>query len=169
MLDRSRRALALGLACTIVAVIAGPPAPADGAILSGKVFQADGATPRSGVVVQLVDPRTERSFPSATTREDGAFRIEGAPAGTYRVLAETPAGAFLAGDSVTVSPGANRPVSLTLQEAPPAPPTPADPTTASTGGLPTWGKWLIAGGIAVGALFVINEVTDEEDEPASPS
>ncbi len=170
MLDQCRRAVAFGLACTTLAFLVGPPAAAgETAILAGRVFQADGATPRTGVVVNLVDPDGARAFPSAPTRDDGSFRVEGAPAGTYRVLAETPNGAFLAGESVTVEPGNNRPLSLTLKGAAPSFQSSPDPTGSASGGLPTWGKWLIAGGIAVGALFVINEVTDDEAEPASPS
>ena len=38
---------------------------------------------------------------------------------------------------------------------------------SSARGLPTWAKWVIAGGIAVVALVVIAEVNDEET-PSSP-
>jgi hypothetical protein len=166
MFDRSRRIAAPGLALITATFLLAPPAPAaDAAVLTGKVFQADGHTPRTGVVIHLVDPATERDFGSQPTRADGAFRITEAPAGTYRVLAETERGAFLAERAVTVEAGANRPVSLTLSQ------TTADPgaTAAAPGGLPTWGKWAIAGGIVLAALFVIDSVTEDEDQPASPS
>jgi len=170
MFDRSRRVLALGLALTTASFLATPPTVAgEAAVLTGKVFQADGRTPRTGVVVHLVDPASNRDFGAEPTRPDGAFRVDQAPAGTYRVLAETEEGAFLAAQAVTVEPGANRPVSLTLGGAAPAFQSSADPAASSGGGLPTWGKWVIAGGIVLAALFVINEVTDDEDQPASPS
>lgn len=169
MLDRCRRAMALGLAFATLSLLGAPPALAgEAAILAGKVFRADGVTPRPGVVVHLVDPGTEREYPSAPTRDDGAFRVEGAPAGTYRVLAETSDGAFLAGAPLTVAAGANRPVSLTLAGAAPAFQSSADPTATSGPGS-EWGRWAIAGGIVIAALFVINEVTDDQDQPASPS
>jgi len=170
MLERSRRIVALGLALTTASFVLTPPVGAgDAAVLMGKVFQADGTTPRTGVVVHLVDPASDRDFRAEPTRPDGAFRVDQAPAGTYRVLAETTDGAYLAEQAVTVEPGANRPVSLTLGAAAPSFQTAPDPTASQSGGLPTWGKWAIAGGIALGALFVINEVTDDEDQPASPS
>jgi Carboxypeptidase regulatory-like domain len=171
MVDRSRRISALGLALATASFLSAPPASAgEPAVLTGKVFQADGRTPLTGVVVHLVDPTSEREYGSSPTRADGAFRVDQAPAGAYRVLAETPGGAFLAEHAVTVEPGANRPVALTLSSAAPMHQQAADPAaTTQSGGLPTWGKWAIAGGIALAALFVIGEVTDDEDQPASPS
>jgi hypothetical protein len=155
-----RRALALALAATTALLFLPAPALAGGeAQLAGRVFDADGATPRSGVVVTLVDADTDATVSSDPTGDEGTFRIEQAPAGTYRVLAETPDGAFLAPDPVDLQPGANRPISLTLKVAPAM-----EGTTGSQ--MKTWKKWLIAGGIAVGALFLINEVSDEAD--ASP-
>jgi hypothetical protein len=155
-----RRTLALALTATTALLFVPAPVLAAGeAQLAGRVFDADGATPRSGVVVTLVDPASDASVSSAPTSHEGTFRIEQAPAGTYRVLAETPEGAFLAADPVDLQPGSNQPLSLTLKVAPGM-----DGTTGSK--MKTWKKWLIAGGIAVGALFLINEVTDETD--ASP-
>jgi len=155
-----RRALALALAATTALILLPAPVLAAGeAQLAGRVFDADGATPRAGVVVTLVDPDTDAAVSSEPTSDEGTFRIEQAPAGTYRVLAEAPEGAFLAADPVDLEPGANRPISLTLKLAPAM-----EGTTGSK--MKTWKKWLIAGGIAVGALFLINEVSDETD--ASP-
>ena len=155
-----RRALALALAATTALFfVPGPVLAAGEAQLAGRVFDADGATPRPGVVVTLVDTATDASVSSEPTNDEGTFRIEQAPAGSYHVLAETSEGAFLAAEAVDLEPGANQPLSLTLKVAPAM-----EGTTGSK--MKTWKKWLIAGGIAVGALFLINEVTDEAD--ASP-
>ena len=171
MLCRLRRLSVFGLALATASLLSAPPASAgEAAVLTGKVFHSDGRTPRTGVVIHLVDPASDQDYGSSPTREDGAFRLDQAPAGTYRVLAETGDGAFLAEHAVTVTPGANRPVALTLQSAAPTHQQTPDPAaTTQPGGLPTWGKWAIAGGIALAALFVIDEVTDDEDHPASPS
>jgi hypothetical protein len=92
------------------------------ATFRGRVLDADGVTPRTGVVVALYDARTEVVVRSTPTDARGSFRIEGAAAGSYALLAETPQGAFLAAGEVRLSPGENRPLSLALQPTPPDPP-----------------------------------------------
>jgi len=159
--SRSRRALALTLAATTALFLVPAPVLAAGeAQLAGRVYDADGATPRSGVVVTLVDAATDESVSSTPTNDEGTFRIEQAQAGTYRVLAETPEGAFLAADAVDLQPGANRPLSLTLKVAPAM-----EGTTGSK--MKTWKKWVIAGAITVTALFLINEISTESDASGS--
>jgi hypothetical protein len=152
-----RRALALFLAATTALLFVPAPALAAGeAEFAGRVFDADGATPRPGVVVTLFDAVSEETVSSEPTNDEGTFRIEQAPAGTYQLVAETSEGAFLAEVPVELQPGANRPLSLTLKVAPAM-----EGTTGSK--MKTWKKGLIAGAIAVSALFLINEVTDEAD------
>jgi len=156
------------IAVMVVLVLAGStfaPAIQAGAIasLSGKVFDPDGRTPRTGVVVSLVNDEGTREVRSMPTTEEGSFVIDDATAGEYHLVVETPEGAFVTGASVELTPGANRPVALTLRtnddfEQP--------QFAASDGGLPTWAKWVIAGGIIVGALLVINEINSDE-APAS--
>ena len=151
----------------ILALSAGAPAVRAGAVasLSGKVFLDDGRTPRSGVVVSLVDDGGSRALRSTPTTEQGAFVIDEAEAGQYHLVVETEEGAFVTGDLVNLAPGPNRPVALTLRaNADYRQPQIAQPTDGE--GLPTWAKWAIAGGIIVGALLVINEINNDED-PAS--
>jgi len=163
--SRLRNQIAVVLAF-ILALSAFGPAVQAGAVasLSGKVFLADGRTPRSGVVVSLVDDDGQRELRSTPTTEEGSFVIDEAEAGEFHLVVETEVGAFVTGELVTLEPGPNRPVSLTLR-------TDDDyrqPQVAQSGGggLPTWAKWVIAGGIIVGALLVINEINSDED-PAS--
>ena len=119
----------------------------------------------------LVDETTQATYRSPSTDARGTFRIEGAAPGTYRVLVNAPEGTFLAARDLSVREGANRPVALTLkgrQGAPPPAPSHAPPApAASSGGLQTWEKWLIAGGIAVGALLVVDEVTKDEESASA--
>jgi len=174
----SRRALAATLILTtFLAVTAFPVLAVDGASLSGRIVAADGVTPRAGVVVALFDEQSRTTYRSDPSSTEGAFNIAEAPAGSYRMLAETSEGAYLASNQFQLEPGQNRPVSLSLDpqtdptgdeggaggEGDPA----ADEQAAKKDGLPTWARWVIAGAILVGGVLVIEELTKEE-EPASP-
>jgi hypothetical protein len=161
---RSCVALAL-VGCTLLLYATPVSADALGSIW-GRVTTAADGNARSGVVVSLMDESASRSYRSAATDERGAFRIDAAVPGRYQLVVEAPEGAFVAAAGLTVQPGDNRPVALSLTakqqgEAPPPPPPPKP-------GLATWQKWVIAGGIAVGALLVTDAVTQEESN-ASPS
>jgi hypothetical protein len=166
-----RRPLAIAVALALVtltsadALVAGAPST-----LTGRVLAQNGADPRAGVVVTLVEPASERAYRSSPTDARGAFKIDAAPAGSYAVVVEAPEGAFLAASNLQLAPGMNRPVSLALKTAaegePPAGTTAAPPAKKS-GELPTWAKWVIAGGVIVGAAIVVDSVTKNNE--ASPS
>lgn len=162
-----RKLVSLSLAVCVLTLVVGAPVLAQDSSeslagsLSGRVIQSDGVTPYDGAVVILVDIANDRSFASQPTDEAGVFHIEGAPAGQYALIAETDAGAFLAADDMTVASGANRPVSLTLNDRVPTQVlAPAQAANASA--MTSWAKWLIAGGIAVAALVLIDDSTSEE-------
>jgi len=143
---------------------------APSATLSGRVVAQDGAGPRAGVVVTLVAPASEKAYRSSPTDARGAFTIAAAPAGNYSLLVEAPEGAFLASNNMQLAPGVNRPVSLALkpgkQGEPPAGSTPP-PAAAPKSSVPTWAKWVIAGGIIVGAAIVVDAVTSDSKNEAS--
>ena len=186
-----RRSLALAMA--LVVLVPSVAAPLPSAQLRGRVVLADGKTPSTGVTVVLVDAMGQARYRSEPTSSRGVFRISAAEAGTYRLLAETKDGAFLAPEAVSLQAGDTRALSLALtpagQEPAPAPePTPTDPAPAeptepapapteppkpatpatppSVDQGPDWRKWVIVGGIGVAALLTINEMSDEDE--ASP-
>ncbi len=165
---RFRRAVAVGVIAALVLVIVPLPAAAgEPALLQGRVTAADGVSAMSGVVVTLVNERTRSTFASDPTNDRGAFQAS-APAGSYRLVAETPKGAFLASGSVKLAGGENPTVSLALKEAQEGEagaPAAAAPPAAQSGMAP-WAKWVIVGGIVVAGLLVIDAVSDDE-EPAS--
>lgn len=165
-----RRATSCLLVTSLSMFLVGPMAGEPATVFSGKVLGAGGTTPREGVIVRLVGATPDTSYAAQPTGNDGAFRLEGAPAGSYRVVAEAAEGAYLAADGFELAAGANRPVALTLAQT--APDFQTDSTTTgstATGGLPTWAKWTIVGGIALVALWAIDSVTEDEDETvASP-
>jgi hypothetical protein len=138
-----RRSLAILLALTVLSsAVAAPMAPAQ---LTGRVLQADGQTPRTGVTVVLVDDGGQARYRSEPTSARGVFRIPAAEAGTYRLLAETPEGAFLAPEAVSLQSGDTRALALSLAPAlqepeptpPPPEPEPAPPEPAPTEPTPT--------------------------------
>ncbi|HEX4823533.1 MAG TPA: carboxypeptidase-like regulatory domain-containing protein [Candidatus Polarisedimenticolaceae bacterium] len=140
--------------------------------LSGRVLGANGADPRSGVVVTLVDPASETMYKSSPTDAKGAFSIGTAPAGNYALVVEAPEGAFLASSNLQLAPGVNRPVALALKPGKQGTPAPAGapagtPPPSAKKGLPTWAKWVIAGGIVVGAAIVVDAVTSNSNNEAS--
>jgi hypothetical protein len=107
-------------------------------------------------------------YKSTPTDAKGAFAIGSAPAGSYALVVEAPEGAFLASSNVQLAPGVNKPVALALKpgkqgEPPPAAPPAAAPAPAPSG-IPTWAKWVIAGGIVVGAAIVVDGVTSDSNE-----
>src|SRR5262245_36982191 len=160
----TRRLVAVSLTVSVLGLSSGPllaQAPS-GSRLSGRVLAENGSDARAGVVVALVDTKAEKVFRSEPTDARGAFRVDAPAAGRYALLVEAPEGAFLASDGLELAAGLNKPVALALkpgkggrQETPPAAPAPTPPPA---GGLPSWAKWVIAGGIVVGAAIVVDAV-----------
>ncbi len=159
-----RRFVAGALVVTMALLVANLPALAgSNAVFRGRVLEADGVNPRPGVVVALVDENGGKTFESTPADARGYFRVDSAPAGTYAVVARASEGAFLAASAVTLSAGANKPVSLALKASAAAGGTGSNPRQDKIAG---WVKWVIVGGIAVGALIVADQLTKEET-PAS--
>ncbi len=176
-----QRVVAVVLAAAVISFLGPVPALAGAASpLSGRVLSPS-RQPEAGAVVALYDASTDATFRSEPTDARGAFRVSGAPAGTYAVVVETPRGAYLAADALRLDPASPRAVSLSLTAsaeppkgsggaaAPEAPaPSPAPSGEAGKGKpaakpkLAPWAKWVIVGGIVVGGALVVNAVTKEE-------
>lgn len=168
--SRFQRALAVALILIVTPVVVATPALSAGsAQFGGRVFQADGVTPRTGVVVALVDAETQQTYRAEPTNAEGAFALAAAPAGTYNLLAETDEGAFLASEAIRLEAGANRALALSLDPSRSynGQSTPSSAGGSSGSGMPNWAKGLIAGAIGVVALVVINEAGKDVEEPAS--
>ncbi len=159
-----RRFVAGALVVTMALLVANLPALAgSSAVFRGRVLEADGVSPRPGVVVALVDESNGKTFESAPADDRGYFRIDSAPAGTYAVVARASEGAFLAANGLTLNAGGNKPVSLALKASAAAGGSGSSPRQEKIAG---WLKWVIVGGIAVGSLIVADQLTKEET-PAS--
>jgi len=155
-------ALVIGLSqVTSSGVLFAAPVPT----LSGRVVAENGVDSRPGVVVALVDASADKIYRSNPTDERGGFRVEAPSPGSYALVVEAPEGAFLASDGLALAPGLNRPVSLALKPGrAAAAPTPGSSASAKKSSVPTWAKWVIAGGIVVGGLIVIDAVTKDDKE-----
>ena len=135
-----------------------PTGAAEGSVLTGRVMDSDGFTPREGVVVALVDNDNRVVYRSNPTSEEGAFEIASAPAGGYKLLAETDEGAFLASDDFKLDAGKNEPVALKLAPAAQVPTATIAP--GQTGGGTSWWQWAIAGAIIVTGLLVVSDASE---------
>ena len=164
-----RRLLACSLAvATLLIPSIAPVAAADLGSLSGRVTSDDGVTPRSGVVVALVNAESRTVIRSEPTNDEGNFRIGEAPTGDYKLLAETGDGAFLASDHFDLQVGNNRPVALKLTPGQTVPNATIAPGQSAGG--TSWWQWAIAGTIAVVGLVVVADASDETNaSPMSPN
>ncbi len=165
---RIRRRIASTVGAVLLAGLVPLPAgSAAGAILAGRVVGTDGLTPQAGAVVSLFDAKSERIFASDPTRDDGGFRIADAPAGRYGVVVETPEGAYLLRNDVTLAEGANDPVALQLGSGG-GPNFQSGPVVVGDDSvLPAWAKWTIIGFVSAAGVFVISEVTSDDNETLS--
>lgn len=172
------------LAATLVACLA-PGArtfcAAEPATLSGVVVDASARTPIEGARLWAGDRGTGRLYPAATDPVDGGFELD-LPAATYELAVELDGGLYLAHTPVQLAPGQARAVQVAIdptlavrraaeEEMPPAEGT--QPASSELEKPTLWNNPLTAALVVLGAAVVvgllIEELTDEEDEPlASP-
>jgi hypothetical protein len=155
-----RRPLAAVLVAVFSTFLSLPPALAMDASFSGKVFEADGSTPRAGVTVNLVKGEGESIYTSPATSADGTFLIDGAPAGRYSLLVDTEQGAFLSPDPLELQAGVNKPLALSLSSSGGEMQT----GVGSAEPMKPWLKWLTVGLIGVAALYVGQRVVNPESD-----
>jgi hypothetical protein len=100
--------------------------------LTGRIFVADGVTPRVGVVVKAANLDTSQIFSSGRTDTAGRYALSDLPAGRYQVAVESREGLYVNEDRVPVLQGRKTLFSLALnpataQEPPPENPPPDNP------------------------------------------
>jgi hypothetical protein len=163
-----RRVIAIALVMPTVALPLYGPAPSagTGSVFQGRVVAADGLTPRAGVVVRLVSAEPARTLASAPTNDEGRFRIDVAPPGTYTLEAEAHEGLYVLGERLAIHEGPNTPLQLTLKNLDAAP-DPAAPR-GGAGDLSPVVKGVIAGVLVVAAFFLLDDATEDEASAAVP-
>lgn len=123
-----RRLMAFGLAVSLsgVPLSFGQTAGSSGH-LTGRIFVADGVTPRPGVVVKAANLSTSQVFASTQTDKSGRYALADLPSGQYQIAVETGEGLYVNQDRVPVLQGRKTLFSLALnpvsaQDNPPPPP-----------------------------------------------
>ncbi len=127
-----RRLMVLGLVVSLSGVpLSFAQTGVSAGFLTGRIFVADGVTPRAGVVVKAANLSTSEVFTSTQTDKSGRYSLADLPSGRYQVAVETHEGLYVNQDQVPVLKGRKTLFSLALNPAsvledPPAPEEPAD-------------------------------------------
>jgi len=129
-----RRLMAFGLAVSLsgVPLSFGQTAASSG-LLTGRIFVADGVTPRPGVVVKAANLSTSQVFASTQTDKSGRYAFADLPSGRYQIAVETGEGLYVNQDRVPVLQGRKTLFSLALNpvsmqdDTPPPPENPPAP------------------------------------------
>jgi len=100
--------------------------------LTGRIFLADGVTPRSGVVVKAANLSTSEIFASIQTDRAGRYSFTNLPSGRYQVAVQAAEGLYVNQEPVPVVQGRKTLFSLALnprsaQDNPPPSPPPQEP------------------------------------------
>jgi len=129
-----RRLAALGLAVSLsgLPLCLGQTSRDAAGFLTGRIFLADGVTPRSGVVVKAANLETSQVFASVRTDRAGRYTFPALPVGRYQVAVEAQEGLYVNQDRVPVLQSRKTLFSLALnrasaQEPPPENPPPQTP------------------------------------------
>ena len=123
-----RRLMAFGLAVSLIGVpMSFGQTVGSSGNLTGRIFVADGVTPRPGVVVKAANLSTSQVFTSTRTDKSGRYALADLPSGQYQVAVETGEGLYVNQDRVPVMQGRKTLFSLALnpvsaQDNPPPPP-----------------------------------------------
>jgi len=132
----------------------------------GRVFEGDRTTPRSGVVVSLRNDAHQAGLRSEPTRADGTFLLESMPSGTYTLAVETEEGMFVSSEPLTLHPGSNTPLALSLR--------PGDYSASQEHGFGDKDKqtsrvveYVVGGTILLFALYVLDKIFEDDSEQTS--
>lgn len=160
-------------ALVLYASPAGSAAPA--ASLSGTIVAPSGRDLTGTVRVHAGDPKSGSIYSSAPVGPDGSFEIRNLPPSSYELAVEADGGLYVVAAPVALEPGANRTVHLEVKPSAASALSGAKAEEAKKVGRPSvWNNpltaTLIVIGLAVTVGLVVEELTDEEEQPrVSPS
>ena len=92
-------------------------AQASSVALSGRIFQADGATPYANVTVRVMDQTTGEAVASTTTGTDGSYSFDTLDPGTYTFEVEVPDGIYQLDRAVQIGADEAASISFTIKPA----------------------------------------------------
>ena len=128
--------------------------------LTGVVLDAGSRAPLSGVQVHVADPDGGRFYVYESTGTDGTFKVDGLPPATYEIGVEQDGGLFLVANPVSLAPGQNHLVEVTLDVE--------DEEESDTKGATFWQNPLTAALLVTGtavAIGLLLEETVQDNEP----
>jgi hypothetical protein len=149
-------------------------AQAENVALSGRIFQADGATPYANVTVRVMDQETGEAVASTNTGTDGSYSFDTLDPGTYTFEVEVPDGIYQLDRAVQIGMDEQASISFTIKPAAGGGAVP--PPGAGADGGSGMGKkkkgWLIGaiafGAVAVGVLLSQDDNSNNEASPFTP-
>jgi hypothetical protein len=109
----------------------------------------------------------------AKVSADGSFRATGIPGGPSKLAIETSQGLFVVATPVAIAPGTTRRIRLAYggRQDSSAPPPPENEKQKKSGGF--WANPLAASLVIIGSAivvgFAIDQLTQSDNEPVSPS
>ncbi len=177
MIQRTRMTTYVSAALIVAVQALALPASAGAApaSLSGALVRATDQSPLVGAKLHVGNPETGAILTTAAADDKGSFAIAGLAPATYQLAVETDGGLYVVTTPVHLAPGQTRTVNVAVastqdngidDDKPAAAAAPAktsmweNPLTAA----------LIVLGAAIVVGFVVDEATDDDDEPdASPS
>ena len=106
----------------IAALILGPvaQAAAESVTLSGRIFQADGATPLHAALVRVTNKDTGQVYVSAATDASGKYEFTDLPPGNYTFEVEVRDGVYQLDRTVSLGDSDTASVSFTVKPLPDA-------------------------------------------------
>jgi hypothetical protein len=143
-------------------------AQADNVALSGRIFQADGATPYANVTVRVMDQETGQAIASTATGTDGSYAFESLDPGTYTFEVEVPDGIYQLDRAVQIGMDEQASISFTIKPAAGAGAVPPPGGTGDSTGMSKKKKGWLIGAIAFGAVAVGVLLSNDDSNEASP-
>ena len=152
------------------ATVPAATAPATGTI-TGHVLAAGSLAPLKGVQVHVGDPKTGEVRSSTATGDDGSFSVSGLAPSKYEIAVQSSQTLYVAGGSVALAAGETRAVQVAVNQQ--TAPSPNDKEKKDRGGTAWWNNPFTATLIVLGSAVLIgvlvDQATDDEETPASPS
>ena len=145
-------------------------AQAENVALTGRIFQADGATPYANVTVRVMDQETGQAVASTTTGTDGSYSFDTLDPGTYTFEVEVPDGIYQLDRAVQIGMDEQASISFTIKPAAGAGAVPPPGGTGNSTGMSNKKKGWLIGAIAFGAILIGVALSQDDDSnnEASP-
>jgi len=162
-----RSVLTLALVASLAGFVPVTWAQADNVALSGRIFQADGATPYANVTVRVMDQSTGEAVASTTTNTDGEYAFDTLDPGTYTFEVEVPDGIYQLDRAIQIGMDERASISFTVKPTGGAA-VGDGAAAAEAGGMSAKKKGILLAVIVAGAIGVAVLLNNESNNEGSP-